>query len=1299
MKKIFLTLLLAITSLSTFAQATFQEVTGTTFDSTKDGSFAFADIDNDNDNDLLITGLNSSNQQTSKLYTNDGNGNFSLVSGTPFDGVIGGDVSFADVDNDNDQDVLITGLSGTTYTAKLYINNGSGSFTLKSGTPFTGVKDQGSIAFADIDNDNDLDVLITGWRYNPHQAISELYTNDGNGNFNLVIGSPFNGVRFSSIAFADIDNDNDQDLLITGLNSVGVIITKLYTNDGNGAFTEVIGTPFEGVTESSIAFADVDNDNDQDLVITGRNSSNQKIAKLYTNDGGGTFTEVTGTPFDGVYNSSIAFADVDGDNDQDLVITGKNNSSQKIAKLYINNGSGVFTVIAGAPFDGVSSGSIAFADVDGDNDQDIVITGFNVGASTKLYKNNGSGIFTAGSTVPWSGVGVGYSSIAFTDIDNDNDQDLLITGGDGTSNSTITKLYTNNGNGTFTLVTGTSIEGVQLGCVAFADIDGDNDQDLFIQGSNLVNQRITKYYTNDGNGVFTEVKRNPFLYAINGSISIADIDGDNDQDVFMTGINSSNQHMSELYVNDGVGNFTLVSGAPFDVASSGASSFVDVDGDNDQDLIITGTNGSLAISKLYINDGVGNYTIATGTPFIGVYNSSIACADVDGDNDQDIFIMGESGSLVISNLYLNDGNGNFIIATGSALVNAYSGDVAFTDIDGDNDQDILIVGNDDSNQSTSKLYTNDGIGNFTLVSGMTLDAGTGSAIAFADVDGDNDQDLVISRSPTIGPSTKLYINSNGYFNLSSGSSFTGTTLGPSVTFSDIDNDDDQDLLITGRNSSNQRITELYVNNGNGNFTLLAGTPFDGIEQGSGIFLDVDGDNDQDVLISGTYKTAKLYENICHTQYLYEDDTICKGDNYVFPDGYITNIYSDTTYSSVFQAVLGCDSIIVSNVYIAKINVNASLENVCDTTSLFVEGSLSSYTWSNGVQNGVSFTPPDGTTTYYVSATTVQGCNIQDSITINKADEVYTSGSAQIVVNGIPGGGYGDRCEGVPVTLHSNYDGTNGWGNEVWISGVTEGVPFIPTPNNTYYYYITHPFGCVDTSKIVLGIFPKPNVTIIASSTTLCEGDEITLTGTGADGIDPDTQMSYGYYSWDNGILDNAPFIATTSGSYNVVGSDNHNCKGSSSIYITVNPKPTPTVDPFTKDPMCLKDSPVPLPSAYPSGGMFYGIGASNTNSSFNPDWAGVGLHTIDYEYTDANGCEGQASVDIEVIESPDFSYSTNDLSVSLTANNICSDFFWDFGDGNTNSFTTTPAYTYFNPGTYSVCLICNDIANCVNCIT
>lgn len=355
----------------------------------------------------------------------------------------------------------------------------------------------GSIAFADVDDDNDLDVLITG-EDNFANQFSTLYINDGTGTFTEKSGTPFVNVYHSSTAFADVDGDNDLDVLITGRNYLSNPVSKLYINDdGMGNFIEMPDTPIESVVHGSIAFADVDGDNDLDVLTTGVNSTNDRIAKLSINDGAGNFTEMTGTPFDGVKNSTIVFADVDGDGDPDVLITGENSSNLPISKLYTNDGAGIFTEMQGTPFEGVFLSSIAFADMDGDNDLDVLITGQNssLTPTLKLYTNDGTGTFT--ELLGTSFDEVVYSSIAVADVDGDYDPDVLITG-DLSLNDRIAKLYINDGAGNFTERMDTSFEGVQFSSISFTDVNGDDYPDVLISGINNSNQGISNLYINNG---------------------------------------------------------------------------------------------------------------------------------------------------------------------------------------------------------------------------------------------------------------------------------------------------------------------------------------------------------------------------------------------------------------------------------------------------------------------------------------------------------------------------------------------------------------------------------------------------------------------------------------------------------------------------------------------------------------------------------------------------------------------------------------------------------------------------------
>jgi hypothetical protein len=357
---------------------------------------------------------------------------------------------------------------------------------------------------------------------------------------------PFVNMDDGDIAFADVDGDNDLDLLVTGFDRLNVgggldVNTILYLNDGAGNFTAVPDTPFEEVTSSSIAFADVDGDEDTDVVITGMSRTFDDITKLYLNDGAGNFEEATGTSFTAVSNSSIAFADVDGDEDPDLVISG-NSIGVPITILYLNDGAGRFTEAGNTPFEGTAEGSIAFADIDGDDDPDLLITGY----TTNLYINDGSGAFTEEINIPFPVLEL--SAIAFADVDGDEDQDVLLTGHDIHINRRVAQLFTNDGSGVFTEVTGTPFNGVRNSSVAFGDVDGNGTLDALIMGLNNTDTRMTQIYLNDGSGDFTEVQTDIEDLAY-GDIAFGDVDGDEDLDVMTTGVDTAVKASTRLYIN------------------------------------------------------------------------------------------------------------------------------------------------------------------------------------------------------------------------------------------------------------------------------------------------------------------------------------------------------------------------------------------------------------------------------------------------------------------------------------------------------------------------------------------------------------------------------------------------------------------------------------------------------------------------------------------------------------------------------------------------------------------------------
>lgn len=438
--KFFGLMMLSAFAISTQAQDCWQKVDNQQFTPVLLGEVVHADIDNDGDRDVLITGSSGNNIGSTKLYTNDNRGNFTEVLGTPFEPIERSSATFADVDGDNDQDVIIIGeKAGVTKVTKLYLNDGNGVFTEDTQAPFYQVR-YGYAGFSDVDSDGDLDVLITGEKTGGDRT-SILYFNDGNGGFTESANNAFAGVYYGPMAFGDIDGDNDQDVVISGythmlINGVktSVFSTKLYTNDGTGIFTEVTSPGLRQVADGAIAFSDIDGDNDLDLLMTGKivapTGRTYVATELYLNDGSGKFTSVPNDPFEDVGAGSVSFADIDNDGDEDVLISGHTATAvipDRVTKLYANDGMGNFAGVEGTPFDTVRYGSSAFFDADSDGDLDLLLLGQKINGNqrvTNLYLNCNS--LTTGTSIAAQNSALAYPNPTHNNLTLSGDYEYTI---------------------------------------------------------------------------------------------------------------------------------------------------------------------------------------------------------------------------------------------------------------------------------------------------------------------------------------------------------------------------------------------------------------------------------------------------------------------------------------------------------------------------------------------------------------------------------------------------------------------------------------------------------------------------------------------------------------------------------------------------------------------------------------------------------------------------------------------------------------------------------------------------------
>lgn len=356
-------------------------------------SVAWGDIDNDGDFDLAIMGWDGTNRRF-QIYKNGANNRLTLSQSLT--GVRKGQLSFADYDRDGDLDLAITGEITEYGTTKIYQNDGNGTFS-DSGIELIDVYNSG-LAWGDYDNDGDLDLVLIGARMGAPGLVAKIYENyekEGVVTFRDSGIPDLTPVASGSVAWADYDNDGDLDLALSGEQAgVGNYVCKIYKNDYSNNPTNpflTVGDSLTPVMNSSLAWGDYNNDGWLDIAICGQTTGGKYVSEIWKNDGDGTFTE-TGDSLDGVNNSSLAWGDYDNDGDLDLVVIGSETGEVPSSKIYESDGDPNYNFTPnGQSLTDVDQGSVAWCDYDGDKDIDLALTGYSEsGPLTKIYKNDES---------------------------------------------------------------------------------------------------------------------------------------------------------------------------------------------------------------------------------------------------------------------------------------------------------------------------------------------------------------------------------------------------------------------------------------------------------------------------------------------------------------------------------------------------------------------------------------------------------------------------------------------------------------------------------------------------------------------------------------------------------------------------------------------------------------------------------------------------------------------------------------------------------------------------------------------
>ena len=301
------------------------------------------------------------------------------------------------------------------------------------------------VTTGDIDADGWVDALYTNAFFTspPFLYVNRGAANPGFFDFEGVARGFAVNLSSGSAAFADLDDDGDLDVIVNDrYNSATAGKAHLYLNDGAGFFTEnaaALNAPNKA-SQMDVQLVDIDGDWDFDFIGTNKATS-APGQYVMLNSGSATFTDASSSIVansGSVYEAEVG--DLDGDLDLDLFFTSLSGFSEGIVR---NNfaPSGPLSFTNQAPFGSNDDNEVAFLDYDVDGDYDVVVGSLRVG-SDKLYRNDG-GLSFNDQSAQMQNTSDSTLDCAPVDLNNDGRYDLVTVQGE--SGSFVNKFLRNTG--------------------------------------------------------------------------------------------------------------------------------------------------------------------------------------------------------------------------------------------------------------------------------------------------------------------------------------------------------------------------------------------------------------------------------------------------------------------------------------------------------------------------------------------------------------------------------------------------------------------------------------------------------------------------------------------------------------------------------------------------------------------------------------------------------------------------------------------------------------------------------------
>ena len=828
------------------------------------GGVAIGDINNDSLPDLYFT----SNLGPNKLYLNQGNFKFEDITETSQAAGQRGwstGVTMADVNSDGFLDIYVSNsgdIQGDNKENELFINNGDLTFTERAAE--YGLHNKGystQAAFFDYDQDGDLDCYLLNTSFKDPAKIElyksmrdkpdelggdKLYRNDGNTFTDVTLAA---GVYSSAIGFGlgtcigDVNRDNLPDIYVS--NDFWER-DYLYINQGDGTFSEELSSRMDFCSISSMGgdIADINNDGSPEIISTDMLAADNYRLKAMSH-------------FDAYHVEDMKY---------------RANYHYQVAQncLHLNDGSGRFQEIAMMANVGATDwswGALLF-DFENDGFKDLFISNglqkdlmymdfrdylSDQNIHQKLANDEPVDILSAISTMPSSPL-INY---AFSNVNGNQFKNA-------TAQLGLNQRSFSNGS-------------------AYGDLDNDGDLDLVVNNVNMQSFIYKNQAETTGNNYlklqFSGPTNNKF--GIGATVRIKTKQGIQLLENYNTrGFQSS----TEPQLIFGLGNLEIIDELLVTWPDNRTQKITTIQANQILQLKYTDAIAqpistpkesqitSIKQSTTHINEDAKHtenlYNDFDHEPLLTHMLSSqgphMLTGDLNNDGLEDFILLGAHDDP--DKLFIQQTDGQFIkddqlaFATDKQFESTCG---ALIDIDNDGDQDIVIGsgGNEYQRGKTNfllRVYTNDGTGQFTKSRNRLPEiVGNISCITHTDIDGDGDRDIFVGSRLVPGnygipPNHFLLINENGTYKDQTPEALASVGMVTDASWSDIDNDGDEDLIVIG----DWMAVQVFTNN-NGQLSNPSS-----IENSEGWWncieaVDLDQDGDLDFVLGNTGTNSKF----------------------------------------------------------------------------------------------------------------------------------------------------------------------------------------------------------------------------------------------------------------------------------------------------------------------------------------------------------------------------------------------------------------------------------------------------------